>query len=181
MVEGSPAPVPAASSTQSDSKELVVWAISVQEKTLDRLLDSIRAVDAKTSAVLAIDAAMIAALVALTAQSGGQGLWSAGWVATGSALLVASVVMVALATVPQLTGPTDSLIFFGGIASRTRADFAATSISRGQSGYLDDLTSQCHRNSEIALSKYRRIRYATLALIIGVWPWLAAIFYVIRG
>jgi hypothetical protein len=176
-----PAPVPAARSPPSDTPELIAWAISVQEKTLDRLLDSIRAADAKTATVLAIDAAMIAALVALTAQSDGQGPWSAGWVAAGSAFLVASIVLVALATVPQLTGPRDSLIFFGGIASRTPAEFAATSISRGQRGYLEDLTSQCHRNAVIALGKYRRIRYATLALIIGVWPWLASIFFVIRG
>jgi hypothetical protein len=174
-------PAPAAASIHSPTSEQVAWSISVHEKALDRLLDSIRAADAKAATVLAIDAAMIAALVALAARSAGQGPWLAGWIATGSALLVTSVFLVALATVPQLMGPPESLIFFGGIASRTSAEYAAASVSRGQREYLGDLTSQCHRNAAIALSKYERIRYATLVLIIGVWPWLASIFFAIRG
>lgn len=157
------------------------WVIQTQERALDRISDWIRAADSKASPVLAIDTAMIATLTALAARPGAWTPLSGDWIALGSTLLLASLLMVAFATAPQLTGRTRSLIFFGDVASMTAKEYGARIADRVPSAYLDDLNAQCHRNAEIASRKYRWMLWSTLALIGGVAPWLVSVFMIVRG
>lgn len=172
-----PPPRPSVSEGPVDSS----WIIQTQEKALDRISDWIRAADSKTAPILAIDTAMIAAIVSLAARQGAWTQWSGVWIILGSGLLFASLLMVAFATSPQLIPVKPSLIFFGDVASIPPDQYAARVIARNPSDYLADLNAQCHRNSEIAIRRYRWVRYATLALLVGVVPWLVSLFVIIRG
>jgi len=157
------------------------WMIQTQEKALDRISEWIRAADSKTSPILAIDTAMIAAIVALAARPGAWSQWSGLWIILGSAFPLTSLLMIAFATSPQLEGHQPSLIFFGDVASLSASEYDARVATRTQRDYLVDLNSQCHRNSEIASRRYRWIRHATLALLFGMVPWLLSLFLVVQG
>jgi hypothetical protein len=161
--------------------EDAAWAIGVQEKGLEQVSDWIRAADGKIGTLLAMDAAMVGTLIAIAGRPGGWTQWTGYWIALGSTALLSSLLMVAFATFPQLSGRAKSLIFFGDVASLTLSDYATRIANRTRRKYLDDLTGQCHRNSEIAVRKYLWIRRATLALLIGVIPWLVALFLVVGG
>jgi hypothetical protein len=157
------------------------WTLTTQEKALDRISEWIRATDSKTAPILALDSALTATLVGLAARPGAWTPWTGLWIGLGSALLVASLVMVAFSTSPRLVGRTPSLIYFGDIAALPVSGYAASVLGRTRADYLNDLIAQCHQNAEIATAKFRWARYATLALIVGVLPWLAAIFFVVAG
>ena len=151
------------------------WNIETQERSLDRITEWIRAADIKSSLLLAIDTSMIAAILGLSARPGGWTEWSGALILFGIAFLFASIVMAALSTSPQLTGKTPSLIFFGDIASRGPIEYSVRVESRTPSDYLKDLNAQCHRNSEVAFRKYRWIQRASMALFMGIIPWLIAL------
>ncbi len=174
---------PSQSQTPASSRaaEESSWIVQTQERALDRISDWIRAADSKTAPVLAIDTAMIATIVALAARPAAWTQWSVVWIALGSAFLLASLLMIAFAVSPQLAPRKPSLIFFGDIAALPPAEYATRIGGRSPSAYLDDLEAQCHRNSEIAVRRYRWIRYATIALLIGVVPWLFSLFLIIQG
>jgi uncharacterized membrane protein YgdD (TMEM256/DUF423 family) len=157
----------------------LAWALDVQERALDRISDWIRAADAKTTPILAIDAALTATLVGLAARPGAWMEWSGYWLFLGAALLVTSLLMVAISTSPRLTRRAPSLIFFGEIASLPPGEYLARVSARSPVDYLADLTTQCHRNAEIATAKYRWVRFATLALLLGLLPWLIALYVLV--
>jgi hypothetical protein len=168
-------------STQPSDPGHHTWTISVQEKTLDRVSEWIRAVDTKASTLLAIDTAMIAIVVALASVPKTWTAETGTWLAVGSLLLIVSLLLVVSATFPQVDGRGRSLIFFGEIASQPRSAYLIAIAARSRESYLEDLNAQCHRNSEIAAQKYRRVRYATICLFLGLLPWLIALFVIISG
>jgi hypothetical protein len=167
--------------TSSGASEEFSWIVQTQERALDRISDWIRAADSKTSPILAIDTAMIATIVALAARPGVWTQWSGVWIGLGTSFLLASLLMVAFATSPQLTPLRPSLVFFGDIAALSPNEYSTRIAARSPSAYLDDLIAQCHRNSEIAIRRYRWMRYATLALLVGMVPWLASLFLIVQG
>jgi hypothetical protein len=172
-------PSPTRRAAPTDPGDLT-WNAEIQEKTLDRLLEAIRAVDTKTSSILAIDTAMIAIIVAVVSAATGSTTATGLWIAVGTFLLVMSLLMVGLATFPQLEGPKDSLVYFGAIASQPYAKYSASVSSRSPATHLEDLSAQCHRNAQIASSKFRRLRYATLLLLFGIGPWLVSLYAILQ-
>ena len=175
-IEGNPGGVPAKGEVEIDFG----WNLESQERTFDRISEWIRAVDVKSSSVLAIDTALIAVIVGLAARPGGWTSWDGILILLGGAFLIASVVMVALSIIPQLTGNKQSLIFFGDIARLSLTEYSVRVGSRSLSDYLADLNTQCHRNSEIALRKYSWNQRATRLLITGIIPWLISLFLILQ-
>jgi hypothetical protein len=159
----------------------VARQVELQDRELDRLLDWIRAVDAKTPVVMAIDTAMLGIVIALLPLSNQLNVATLSWIAIGSSSLVLSLLLCAVATFPQTGGPLDSLIFFEGIAARTLPRYAGEVAARSAAAYFQDLTSQCHRNAQIASHKYRNVRRAILWLLVGIGPWLASLYVLTRG
>lgn len=157
------------------------WIEQVQREQLDRLLEWIRAVDTKVSILTAIACAMIAAIATATPDPSAV-VWSTVLaVIVGSAAPSMSLVLAALATFPHTVGPAGSLVYFGGIAQRSREDYAACMTSLCSSAYLEDVTAQCHRNAQIATLKYSRAQRATAWLFVGIIPWLVALYVLYRS
>lgn len=177
------APIPSkpAGPNNSRASEEVTWRIELQERNLDRLLDWIRAVDTKTPIVMAIDTAMLGVVIALLPEPRVSTAQTVFWIAFGSSSLVLGLLLCALATFPQMAGPKNSLIFFGGIAGHTQADYARAVAGRSANEYLDDLNTQCHRNAQIALSKYKQVQRAVFWLLFGIGPWLITVYALTRG
>lgn len=167
---------PALPSDDSDE-----WIVDVQTAELARLLDWVRAVDAKVPVLTAISCAIVAS-VAAVAPAADKLTWSMVIViAAGVVPQFASLVYCALATFPQTRGPEGSLIFFGGVAARSAEQYRKDVNALTPSAYLADLTAQCHRNAEIAALKYRRVRSATAWLFAGIVPWLLALYLLYKG
>jgi hypothetical protein len=159
----------------------LAWTIGIQEKTLDRIAEWIRAVDAKASVILAIDTGMIAIVVTLASATKGWTESTGTWVAMGSLMLIVSLLLVVSATFPQIDGQGGSLIFFGEIAGQPFPKYVDSVEKRSSESYLLDLNAQCYRTAAIANEKYRRVRYATIGLFVGLLPWLVSLFGIVRG
>ncbi len=175
----------AMSTTAPESNSPSATPLDVQiertEKSLERLLEWIRAVDAKTPVVMAIDTAMLGVLAALAPAP--RDLSPYHWlsIALGTLALIASLGLCAAATFPQTEGPKGSVIYFGGIAARSAFAFADTMRTLSSAEYLEDLLHQCHRNAEIARHKFASLRRALYWLFGGILPWLAALYLLSRA
>ena len=157
------------------------WTTQVQERSLDRIHEWIRNVDTKASVILAMDTAMVAAIIALVPLGSAWGIDEVVWIALGIGLLLLSVGLVTLAIHPQVTNPVRSLLFFGDIAQDDVAHYCSSIYERTPKSYLDDLNLQCHVNSKIASAKFKWVGLATTCLLIGILPWLISIYLLIRG
>lgn len=164
-----------------DTPESLADQVRLQEQALDRLLDWIRAADTKTSTIMAIDTGMLGIVIALLPASKSGDVTTLSWVGVGCFTLALSLTLCAVATFPRIKGPQNSLVYFEGIAARTPAEYARAVESRSSRDYLADLTAQCHRNAEIAATKYRNVQRSILCLLVGIGPWLAALFVLTRG
>ena len=151
------------------------------ERSLDRLLGWIAAADAKLSTFFAIDTAMLAVLASLLPRPNCWTLLSGVSAALSGALLITSLGMLAAAAFPRTAGPKRSLVYFGGISDREFGQYWTDVDQITVPRYLNDLAQQCHRNAQIARSKYEWVRRAALALFLGVWPWLVAVFELYRS
>jgi hypothetical protein len=150
--------------------------LPIVESILSRNLSWIAAADNKVGPVLAIDTAMLGALAAMAASVGGWHLVSVIPPIIAASALGASIVSLAFATFPRLSGPRASLVFFGGIVGHSRDAYAAKLLSTRQDEILIDLAEQAHRNAEIAVSKYRFVRSAMICLFFGIPFWIMSIY-----
>jgi hypothetical protein len=157
------------------------WIVEVQTAELARLLDWVRAVDAKVPVLTAISCAIVASVATIAPAADRLTLPTLGVIAAGVVPQFVSLAYCALATFPQTKGPTGSLIFFGGIAERSADQYRKEVDALTSSKHLADLTAQCHRNAEIAAIKYRRLRGATAWLFLGIVPWMLALYILYEG
>lgn len=142
---------------------------------LSKNLDWIGAVDGKISPVLAIDTAMLGVLGALVPGVEKWTLGAAGVSLMATLLLVASVASLVAVSFPRLRGPTDSMIYFGAIANRERAEYLKEVTNADKATLREDLIVQTHRNAEIAKGKYKAIRVSMGCLYGAVPFWVGSI------
>lgn len=157
------------------------WIVEVQTAELARLLDWVRAIDAKVPVLTAISCATVASIAAVAPAADKLTWCTVVVIVIGVVPQFASILYCALATFPQTQGPTGSLIFFGGVAARSAEQYRKDVSALKPSAYLADLTAQCHRNAEIAALKYRRVRIATAWLFVGIVPWVASLYVLYKG
>ncbi len=124
---------------------------------------------------------MIATLVAVLPGASGLGSTVALLVLAGSLSLLVSLIFAVRVMFPQVQAQRDSLLFFGTVASKTFSDYNAAILSRSPDGYLQDLNAQCHTNSQIASNKFHNVSRALQWFLIGLAPWLAALYLLVRG
>jgi hypothetical protein len=151
--------------------------IRIAETNLSRLLDWVGRIDGKSSVVWGGNTAMLGVLASLAPS---PHLWTkqAAIFATVSVLCpLASLVCVYLANYPQINVPSTSLHFFGGIAQNTFVEYSEAFVNASASDYLNDVLEQVHRNAEIVSMKFRALKWAYRALLIGVVPWVLCLYY----
>lgn len=151
--------------------------IRIAETNLGRLLDWVSRIDAKSSVVLGGNTAMLGVLASLAPA---PRLWTKQTAIFGALSTIcpfASLVCVYLANYPQTKKPSSSLNFFGGIAKHTLEEYQEAFANLSSPDYLNDLLEQIHRNSEIVIGKFRALKWAYRALLIGVIPWALCLYY----
>jgi len=148
--------------------------IRAAEQNLSRLLDWVMRFDNKTAILLGTLAAMLALLASFAPPFR---LWTplaVVFVAFTLALITVCLIIVSWGSIPQTKGP-DSLLYFGTITNLSRPDYAKSFHAQTLDDYLEDLLSQCHRNSEIISTKFRRLRWAYGILVPTFVPWIVTL------
>lgn len=149
--------------------------VRIHEASLARQLDWIRAADSKLVGVLALGTALAGVLAGLVPFVHNWLLFQMLSLCGAALLLGVTFIMIGIAAFPRTRGPQGSLLYFGGIATLSRIDFAGAARSMSLSSYLDDLLAQVHRNAEIAAVKYKWIQRAKITLLACVLPWICAV------
>lgn len=156
--------------------------VSFLEKNLARQLAWIAVADSKISFVFAIDMALLGVLAALSPKQAAD--WTVATAVFGALAAVAcgaSLALLSVASFPRTRGPKGSLLFFGGISKRDSSQFKESACELTTEAYLDDLCAQCHRNAEIAESKFAWVQRALLALYLSIAPWAVAVYLLYAG
>lgn len=155
--------------------------IERQERVLHRVLDWIKAADSRVPPMAALNTAMLGVVAGLGARGVQWDFFSVISFAATVALLLSGLLALGIATFPRTSGPAHSLIFFGGIKSIELATYQSAMSKLTDEDYLSDLTSQTHRNAEIAGLKFRYVRLAMIFWFVGIVPWLFTLYFVLRS
>ena len=156
-----------------EKSELVV----VLEKNLARQLEWIKSADSKATFVFAMDTAMLGVLAAIAPKTAAS--WTTSQTVTASFAVFfgfVSFAFLSIAAFPRTLGPKGSVIFSSGIAQRSIDQFKQAMVSLTVEAYLEDLSEQCHRNAEIASSKFTWVQRAVLCTYIAIVPWVLALW-----
>lgn len=151
--------------------------ISRQEKILDRQLEWIRASDSKIPPLAILNAAMLAALVALAPPIE---CWTPLWAVSGGMYVFALVCVMSFlisSIFPRMGGAKDSVLYFGSVGRMSARSYRRTIRRISDEDYFSDLIEQCYRNAEIARKKFFRVQVATIAVIISIVPWGMMVFW----
>jgi hypothetical protein len=150
--------------------------ISLAKDQLQLVLGFFPRVDAKHTAVLAINTGMLAYLAArIPTNAGDVSNWYFGAGGLAILLLGSSLCLLFVGIAPHLGGGKQSLIYFKEIAVRTEAKYIAEFIDTTEEEYLRELLGQVWRNSSILERKFRCLQGAIRATVVSVVPWLVAL------
>lgn len=143
---------------------------------LDKQLGWISAADSRLSLVLPLSTAMLGALAIYATQPSAWTLMAGIPAAFAIFFLCISIIFCAFASFPRTGGTKESLLFFGGIASREISWFKASVKVANNSDLQDDLIEQCHINAQIALVKFTWVKRAMASLLMAMVPWAFAVY-----
>lgn len=145
-------------------------------KTLSRQLLWVSAADSKVPSTFAINAAMLGVLAALIPPIANWTIPGTIVPALSGILLLASMFSLALATFPRLTGPKESLIYFGGIITRNENLYVQEMRNVTDDILVEDILKQVYINAEIAQSKFSCVKWAMIQTFVSFPLWLIAIW-----
>ncbi|MFD1122016.1 Pycsar system effector family protein [Methylophilus flavus] len=148
---------------------------------LERMLSWIAAADVKTGIVLTIQIAMFGGLAATYSTADMVNRSSAAYlfVALAYGSLISAASCAAVAAMPRISGPIRSNIYFGRIVTVPVASFNAAFEKLNDATFLQDLTTQIHRNAEIANLKHAWVRSSIEWTFCSSIPWSVAILLLI--
>ena len=147
------------------------------EESLSRQLLWIAATEKKTTLIFALNTAMLGVLAAVAPDNLFKWDSASGFFASIAVVLnLLSLGSVAFSMFPRTTGPTGSLIYFGGIHDMKVEEYVQAVKELSAERLFDDFANQCHRNAQIATIKYRWVQRANILLFLSILPWLASLF-----
>ena len=155
----------------TDDKERVDAAKWVFERTIGWIATA----DVKVGAAIAIDTAMLGGLAAAFAGSDYhlRTAWIYFFTCTSAGGMIFALFCAGFALFPRMTGPAQSLIFFGKVVEMDEATYVDCFMHLTHKDLLADLSAQIHRNSQIACVKHRWVRKSLL------WSFMSAAIMVV--
>ena len=143
---------------------------------LSRSIAWVSAADSKIAPILAIDTAMLGVLLALVSKNQISISCSLIIPIIAVVLLLLSIFNLINCTFPRLSGPKNSVIFFGGIAEYTIEEYKSKINKISNDELIADISEQTHRNAEIANEKFQKIKWAMIFLYAAIPFWLIALW-----
>lgn len=150
--------------------------LDLLDRILTKNLSWINSADTKGTLLFAVDSAMLAVMAAIAPSMNLWNISAAIFAALAFIGLSASVLLIVVATFPRLDGPRNSLIYFGGIASHDENQYVQKIMDGITEELLTDFARQCHRNAEIAKTKYGMIKKAVVCTFLSLPVWLAGVW-----
>ena len=157
-------------SNEKDRLRLAQWI-------LERNLAWISAAEVKVGVIVAINTAMLGSLGAVLGNSdeSARSAWAYVWLSGAALTLASGIFCAAMAVIPRLSGPTDSLVFFGCINKLEPSEYDNKFKIATDAHLLEDWTAQIHRNAQIACNKFEWVRTSMIWSFTSVVPWFGAI------
>jgi hypothetical protein len=151
--------------------------IAVLEKSLNRQLDWVKSADTKAAFSFAMNTAMLGVLAAMAPKHAASWTTLQAVFASFAAFFgFISLASLSVAAYPRTQGPKQSLIFSAGIAQRSTDQFKQAMVVLDEDAYITDLAEQCHRNAEIAITKFSWVQRAVFCMYVAVVPWAVALW-----
>ena len=150
--------------------------LDLLDRILTKNLTWIGGADTKGTILFGINSAMLGVLAALVPSVDAWSIPAAVFAALAALSLASSTIFVVCAAFPRLKGPRTSLVYFGGIASHDEEQYVSKILDGVTHEILTDFARQCHRNAEIAKTKYDLISKAVVCTFLALIPWLVAIW-----
>lgn len=159
---------------QNDSD---ITRLQTAQWILERNLAWIAAAEVKVGVIVAIDTAMLGGLGAAfsTSEAIKRTLWTSIWTYSAALLIAAGLFCAAMAVLPRVTGPANSLLFFGRIGNQKEHDYVEQLSQATAKKLLEDWATQIHRNAQIACDKFSWVRKSMYWSFLSLLPWFAAI------
>lgn len=149
-------------------------------KTLEHILDLqlgwVRAADTRLTMIVPLATAMLTVLAALAPKASEWCILPAISCSLSAILILLAIVYSAFACFPRTEGSKGSFVFFGGIADREADQYRKSILGLEEEDYINDLSSQCHRNAQIARQKYAWAQKALASLLLAILPWLVSVY-----
>lgn len=144
---------------------------------LERMLSWVAAADVKTGIILTIQMGMFGGLAAAYSSANVINRTDAAYffIALACGCLISAASCAAAAALPRISGPIRSNIYFGRIASTSLVNFNHSFETLTDEALLQDLTTQIHRNAEIARLKHAWVLSSLEWTFSSAIPWTVAI------
>ena len=142
---------------------------------LNLVLSFFSRIDAKLSAILAIDTGMLAAMAAKIPSAEVFSTWLGIAPAVAIALIATSYWFLYRGGFPTLKGGESSLIYFREIAKRTEPRFVDEYQQQTEEDLVKDVLNQTWRNSVILSDKFRSLKIAFVNMAVAVLPWAVSV------
>jgi hypothetical protein len=170
-----PAPAP----QHGGDKRPAVLSLQDQHKEardqLSLVLSFFSRVDAKASALLAIDTGMLALLTSKAPPLTTMLVLSYALAGVTAAMLGGSLWFLYRVAFPSLDGGHQSLIYFREIARRTETNFIDDFRAEEEESRVKDLLGQVWRNSCILTAKFDALKWAFILMALAIIPWGATV------
>ena len=150
-------------------------AFDAAKTTLNLVLSFFPRIDAKASAVFAIDTGMLGYLAAHIPPWASLRWWEFAVPLATLALIGLSLKHLYGVAFPNLKGGSGSLIYFGEISKKREAKFVDEFLAQSEPEHLKDVLGQTWRNSEILAEKFRDLNWAFIFMISSIPPWVIAL------
>lgn len=152
--------------------------LNVAQWVLERNLAWISAAEVKVGVIVVIDTAMFAGLGAALIAADAAARTNCAYLLIGgtTAALASSIICAAMAMLPRLNGPANSLVYFGRIGELDEADYVERFKKATNEQLLEDWSSQIHINAQIACKKFRWTHTSIVWAFWSMVPWFLAIF-----
>ena len=152
--------------------------LPIAQWILERNLAWVAAAEVKVAVIVTIDMALLGSIGGTYSAAGAATRTACAdlfWTIFAAILVAAGIFCAAMAVLPRLKGPAESLVFFGCIGSLTRSDYLTRFKNASELQLLEDWTAQIHRNAQIACRKFCWVRRSMWLSFFSVIPWVVAI------
>jgi hypothetical protein len=129
-------------------------------------------VDAKASALLAINTGMLAFLASNSPPLLTMSVFAYILAGITVAMIGGSLWFLYRVAFPALDGGHQSLIYFRETAKRTEANFIDEFVTQEDGSRVKDLLGQVWRNSCILTSKFDSLKWAFILMALAILPWV---------
>jgi hypothetical protein len=145
------------------------------QEQLTLVLSFFSRVDAKASALLAIDTGMLAILASNAPPLANMSVLSCVLSGLTIAMLAASLWFLYRVAFPSLDGGHQSLVYFREVARRTETNFIDAFTGQEQDARVKDLLGQVWRNSCILTKKFDALKLAFILMALAILPWSVSV------